>query len=232
MSGAPGIETAIGGSPIGFVLARAGTPRHRVRAGLVGGAPDITRLLACVPLLIAGGGVLSITVREDFGMTVMSVARTEAIGAATVAVIAANGATTGVIVATVAKGLTSAMIVVKSLVAKMIAVKITSARNAVIAAMTFAASGGAIVVWIAVGSMGIVPKFPAEILLAGSARAMMPVPDETAAIVHAEKRAAIVNPVRRAAEEGAVAATMTIGNLRLASLDAQLINKKRRGLPT
>ena len=185
MSGAPGIETAIGGFHTGFVLARVGTPRPRVRAALVGGAPDIMRLLACVPLLIAGGGVLSITVREDFGMTVMSVARTEAIGAATVAVIAANGATTGVIVATVAKGLTSAMIVVKSLVAKMIAVKITSARNAVIAAMTFAASGGA-----------------------------------------------IVDPVRRAAEEGAVAATMTIGNLRLASPDAQLINKKRRGLPT
>ena len=58
------------------------------------------------------------------------------------------------------------------------------------------------------------PKFPVEILLAGSARAMMPVADETAATVHAEKRAAIVDPVRRAAEEGAVAATMTIVNLR------------------
>ena len=53
------------------------------------------------------------------------------------------------------------------------------------------------------------PKFPAEILLAGSARAMMPVADETAATVHAEKRAAIVDPVRHAAEEGG------IGNLRL-----------------
>ena len=148
MSGAPGTGTAIGGSPTGCVLARAGMPRPLVLAGLAGGAQDIMRLPACVPLLIAGGGVLSITVREDFGMTVVSVARTEAIGAATVAVIATNGVTTGVIVPTVAKGLTSAMIVVKYLVANaaIIAVKITSARNAVNPAMTFAASGGANVV--------------------------------------------------------------------------------------
>ena len=205
MSGAPGIETAIGGSHTEFVLARAGTPRHRVRAGLAGGAQDITRLPACVPLLIAAGGVLSITVRDD--LTVMSVGTSEAIGAATVAVIATNGVTTGVIVATVAKGLTSAMIVGKPLIANaaMIAVKITSARNAVIPAMTFAANEGAIVVEIAVRSVGIVPKFPVEMLLAGSARAMMPVADEAAAIV---------DPVKRAAEEGAVAATMTIVNLR------------------
>ena len=64
-------------------------PRHRVRAALAGGAPGITRLLACVLLLIADGDVLSITVREDFGMTEMSVAGTEAIGAAA-------GATNGV----------------------------------------------------------------------------------------------------------------------------------------
>ena len=68
------------------------------------------------------------------------------------------------------------------------------------------------------------PKFPVEILLAGSARVMMPAADKTAATVHAEKRAAIMDPVKRAAEEGAFAATMTIVNLRLASLDAQLIN--------
>ena len=56
------------------------------------------------------------------------------------------------------------------------------------------------------------PKFPVEILLAGNARAMMPVADKAAATVHAEKRAAIVNPVRRAAEEGAFAARMTVDN--------------------
>ena len=148
MSGAPGIETAIGGSHTEFVLARAGTPRHQVRAGLAGGAPDIMRLPACVPLLIAAGGVLSITVRETFDDRNERGETSRGDRGRDGAVIATNGVTTGVIVATVAKGLTSAMIVGKTLMANaaMIAVKITSARSAVIAAMTFAASEGAIVV--------------------------------------------------------------------------------------
>ena len=132
MSGAPGIETAIGGSHTEFVRAKVGMPRHRVRAALAGGAPDITRLLACVLLLIADGDVLSITVREDFGMTEMSVAGTEAIGAAAGAT---NGVTKEVIVATVTRRVKSAMIVGVTVGASaaMIAVKIPL-RTAVIAA--------------------------------------------------------------------------------------------------
>ena len=165
MSSAPGTGTAIGGSPTGFVLARAGTPRHRVRADLAGGAQDIMRLPACAPLLIAGGGVPSITVRETFGMAVMSVAR---IGGTAVAVTSAAIATNGVTVsgATVVKGVTSAMIVGRSVVANaaMIAVKITSVRSAV-------AASAASVVQIAVRRAVIVPKFPVEILTVRSARA-------------------------------------------------------------
>ena len=50
-------------------------------------------------------------------------------------------------------------------------------------------------------SVVIVLKFPVEILLAHSARKMVPVANRAAAMAHAEKRAAIVDPVRRAAEE-------------------------------
>jgi len=133
MSGAPGIETAIGGSHTEFVLARAGMPRHQVLADQAGGAPDIMCLPACAPLLIEAGGVLSITVREDFGMTVMSVARTEAIGAAAGVT---NGVTKEVIVATVTRRVTSAVIVSITVGASaaMIAVAISPVRTAVIAA--------------------------------------------------------------------------------------------------
>ena len=104
------------------------------------------RLPACVPLLIAAGGVPSITVRET--VAPMSVASIEKIAAFAVRATIAQGVTSAASGATVAKRLTSAMIVAKSLVANaaIIAVKITSARSAVIAAMTFAASGEAIVV--------------------------------------------------------------------------------------
>jgi hypothetical protein len=61
-----------------------------------------------------------------------------------------------------------------------------------------------------VRSVVIVPKFPLNILLAGSAGAMVPVAKATTAIAHAEKRAAIVDPVKRAAEEGALATTTAI----------------------
>ena len=89
------------------------------------------RLPACVPLLIAGGRGLSIVGRETCEMAVMSVARTEAIGAVTSAVIATNGVTTGVIVATVTKGVTSAVIVVMTVVASAVttAVKIVFVRR-------------------------------------------------------------------------------------------------------
>ena len=145
MSGAPGIETAIAGSHTEFVLARAGTPRHQVPAGQAGGARDIMRLPACVPLLIATGGRPSITVRETF--VPMSVASLEKTAVFAVRGAIAPGLTGATSRATVAKG-PSAMIVVKSLMANaaIIAVKITSARSAVIAALTFAASGGAIMV--------------------------------------------------------------------------------------
>ena len=108
MSGALGTGTAIGGFPTGFVLARAGTPRHRVRADLAGGDQVIIRLPACVPLLIAGGRVLSIAVRETCAMAVMKVARIEVIADLDVTN-AAIVTTIAVIVATVTKGVTSAV---------------------------------------------------------------------------------------------------------------------------
>ena len=209
MSGAPGIETAIGGSPTAFVLARAGTPPHLVRADPAGGARDIMRLPACAPLLTAVGGVPSVTILETFG--VMSVAKILGTAVAvTSAAIATNGVTSGVSGATVAPGVTSAMIVVKTVGASavMIAVKITSVRSAVIPATTVAASAGAVRVH--VRSAVNAPKFPVEIMLARSAGPMTPVGDRTAATAQPEKRAAIVEFVRRAAEERATAATAII----------------------
>ena len=47
---------------------------------------------------------------------------------------------------------------------------------------------------IALRSVVIVLKFPVQILLAHSARKMVPVANRAAAIAHAEKRAAIVDP--------------------------------------
>ena len=201
MSGAPGIETAIGGSPTAFVLARAGTPPHRVRADPAGGARDIMRLPACAPLLTAGGGGPSVTIRETFG--IMSVARIEVTAvAATSAAIATNGVTSAA--SGVAQGVMDAMIVVRLVVvnAAMTAGKTTSVRSAAILVMTSAESAGAIVVEITLSSAVIVPKFPVEVLLATSIGPMMPV----VATAHAEKPVAIVDLMRRAAEEGAIAA--------------------------
>ena len=182
MSGAPGIETAIGGSPTAFVLARAGTPPHRVRADPAGGARDIMRLPACAPLLTAGGGGPSVTIRETFG--IMSVARIEGTAvAATSAAIATNGVTSAA--SGVAQGVMDAMIVVRLVVANeaMTAGKTTSVRSAESSAV-------------------IVPKFPVEVLLATSVGPMTPV----VATAHAEKPVAIADLMRRAAEEGAIAA--------------------------
>ena len=167
MSGAPGTGTAIGGSPTGFVLARAGTPRHRVRADLAGGDQVIIRPPACVPLLIAGGRVLSIAVRETCAMAVMKVARIEVIADLDVTN-AAIVTTIAVIVATVTKGVTSAVIVVRTIVASavMTAVKIVFVTTAV--------RGG---------------KLTAEVGLARRFRAMVSVAVKTAVV----KRAAIVD---------------------------------------
>ena len=211
MSGAPGIETAIGGSPTGFVLAKAGTPPQRVRADRAGGAQDIMRLPACAPLLTGGGGVPSVTIRGTF--SVMSVARIEgtAVGG-TSAAIDTNGVTSAASGATVAQGVMDAMIVVWSVVvnAAMTAGKTSSVRSAAIPVMTPAESAVAIVVEIALSSAVIAPKFPVEVLLATSIGSMTPVADRMAATAHAEKPVSIVDLVRRAAAEGAIAATPTI----------------------
>ena len=213
MSGAPGTATAIVGSPTEFVRARAGTLLHRVRADLAGGAQDITRHLACAPRLIAGGGVPSVTISETSGVMSGAMIEGTAVGR-TSAAIGTNGVASAVSGATVAQGVTSGMIVVRSVVAcaATIAGKITSVKSAVIPAMTLAASAGA------VASAGVrsavnVPKFPVEMMLARSAGPIMPV--RTAATARPEKRAAIVNLVRPAAEEGATAATAAIVDLYL-----------------
>ena len=179
MSGAPGTEIAIAGSHTEFVLARAGTSRHRVLAGQAGGALVITRLAACGAPLIAAGGVPSIRGLETFEMAATSAVMIEA-AVPVVTVIATNGVTTGVIVATVAKGVTSAV---------MIAVK-----------MVFVASAVA------------VDKLAVKIVLAGGARAMMPVADT--AVAAPMKHAANVGNIKSASEiqerTGVTAATIGV----------------------
>ena len=198
MSGAPGTGTAIGGSPIGFVLARGGTPHHRVLAGLAGGAQAINRLGACAPLLSAAGSVPSITVRETFEMAAKSVARTEGTAALAVtsAAIATNGMRSAVIVATVTIAVIAAMIVVASAV--VIAVKIVSLRSAVIAAMTVAASAVVIAVKIAVRSAVIVAKRAVKRVLVKRRRKWAPVANTKVAMA-AGKRLAIVNNIKSVA---------------------------------
>lgn len=206
MSGAPGTEIAIGGSPTGFVLARAGTRRRRVLAGLAGGAQAISRLAACAPLRNAAGGVRSIRVRETFEMAVLSVAMTEATAASAVtsAVIATNVVTSAVIVASVTTGVT---------IAVMIAVKIVSLTSAVIAVMTVVASAVVIAVKIAVRSAVIVAKPAVKIVLARSRGAWAPVADTTEAMA-AGKRLAIVSNIKSVvanqAMTGATAATIGV----------------------
>ena len=133
----------------------------------------------------------------------MSVARIEgtAVGG-TSAAIATNGVTASG--ATVAQGVMDVMIVVRLVAANaaMTAGKTTSVRSAAILVMTPAGSAGAIVVERALSGAVIVPKFPVKALLATSVGPMTPV----AAIAHAEKPVANVDLMRRAAEEGAIAA--------------------------
>ena len=125
-------------------------------------------------------------------MTVMSVARTEAIGAAAGVT---NGVTTGVIVAAVTLGMTAVTVVVSAV---MIAVRI-ALTSAVVAAMNVAASAVVIAVERAVRSAGIEAKTAVKTVLARSARTKVPVADTTVGTAPMTKREANAGKIKSVA---------------------------------